>query len=39
MERAAKPDGWVHAALGMGFCADMLNNYILARIFLPCKAY
>ena len=27
---AAKPQGWVHAALGMGDagpCADKLNNY------------
>ncbi len=27
---AAKPHGWVHAALGMGdtgYCADKLNNY------------
>ena len=29
---AAKPHGWVHAALGMGdarHCADKLNNYFI----------
>jgi|GEM_PF-3338543 len=33
---AAKPHGWVHAALGMGnprHCADTLNNYF---IFSKC---
>jgi hypothetical protein len=36
---AAKPHGWVHAALGMGdagHCADKLNNYkrIKVKLFL-----
>ncbi len=37
---AAKPHGWVHAALGMGDagpCADKLNNYSLfSRWWIFC---
>ncbi len=33
---AAKPHGWVHAALGIGDVrprADMLNNFKMTRLF------
>ena len=38
---AAKPHGWVHAALGMGdtrHCASKLNNYQFLRIFF-CQIF